>query len=106
MNIRGNPTCRLITSSFASTFILADEIAHGEIPKRFDPTLRASVGVLQAHLGTEPAALLGVRLEDLEQAIKNRDIDLLHSSAEGIQEIIFREGLIAIAEECSRKEGG
>jgi len=110
--IRGNPTCRLLATTFADIFMLTDDMVHTidlekedfQIYQKVMPVLRAAISSLQAHVGEDAAVLLGVKIEDLSQAIENYNIFQLHASAGKIQETILREGLIAITEECSRRE--
>lgn len=120
--MRGNATCRLISNSFSTTFLSADYFAHLQPPCASDleaklaedidwdfaniklVRMNDAINTLQAHIGKDPGAHLAVAADELSQGIKNKDIDRINSSAEIIQEIALKEGLIAISEECGRKE--
>lgn len=114
MAVRGTPTCRLITSSFASCFLAADELTHlPQCPtceadwKKVEAKqkeLEASVSSLQAHLGEEIATAIGVGYGRIEQGLHYHDITEVNEGAQKIQEVLLIEGLIAIAQECGKTE--
>lgn len=120
--MRGNATCRLLSGSVASAFLKADIFAHLQPPEMpgFDREARlayihwdglsenrrsldAVLNTLQAHIGKDPGTHLAIAADELRQGVENKDILRINSSAEIIQEIVLKEGLIAISEECGRK---
>jgi hypothetical protein len=120
--LRGNTTCRLISNSFSTAFLSADYFAHLQPPSVADieaklaedidwdfakvklGRINEALNTLQAHIGQDPGAHLAVAADELSQGIKNKNIDRVNSAAEIIQEITLKEGLIAITQECGKKE--
>lgn len=114
MTVKGTPTCRLIASSFASSFLAADELAHlqqaptsetdWKYVEKAKKQLEVAVSSLQSHMGEEVATEIGVGFGHIEQGLSYHDIIEVHNGAERIQEVLLREGLIAIAQECTKIE--
>ena len=105
-----NLTCRLLASSFANAFLTADKLVHldPETDWTYIQGLKSDfmqiIGTLQAHLGDEIKIKLGVELGKVEQGISTHDLLEINFGAEKIQKIILSDGLVAIVEECSRRE--
>jgi len=114
MAIKGTPTCWLIADSFARSFLAADELAHlQEVPtsetdwksvEKAKKQMEVAISSLQAHLGEEAATTMGVGFGKIEQGLSYHDIVEVHNGAEKIQEVLLRDGLIAVVQECGRTE--
>jgi hypothetical protein len=108
---RGNQTCRLLTGAFADCFLVADELIHTQLEGKpiFEvctllKNLKNGISSLQAHLGKKAATTLSIGLSKVEQGCSAGDIIEIREGASKIKETTLKEGLIAIAEECGRRE--
>ena len=106
--------CQLIAGSFAAGFLAADELAHLQKIPSNEPEWRAIESAkeklaksfeavqpeLNGDLGTVTAVEFSIHMKQIEKGLSHNDISEVRIGANKLQEMMLRDGLIAIAHEC------